>query len=146
MLHCFIETKFVSRALKFKVTSNKTRLTLKTVQPNNISKTHIAIRFNLRHFWLSVHYFCIYCVIEMFLYCFNIFFLCFSEFDGHFSMPKFCQNHLQSLHWKGTFQVPWRGRGAPLLNRRGVLAVPLTGLKVWTSTAYPKWQLLEFPS
>ncbi len=32
----------------------QTRLTLKTVQPNSISKTHIAIHFNLLHFWPSV--------------------------------------------------------------------------------------------
>ncbi len=31
------------------------RLTLKTnIQPNKISKTHIAIRFNPRHIWPSV--------------------------------------------------------------------------------------------
>ena len=30
------------------------RLTLKTVQPNSISKAHITIRFNLLHFWPSV--------------------------------------------------------------------------------------------
>ena len=30
------------------------RLTLTTVQPNSISKTYIAIRFSLLHFWPSV--------------------------------------------------------------------------------------------
>ncbi len=40
--YSFIKTKFVSRALKFKV-SSKRDLLLKIVQPNNISKTHIAI-------------------------------------------------------------------------------------------------------
>ena len=32
----------------------QTWLTLKTVQPNSISNCHIAIRFNLLHFWPSV--------------------------------------------------------------------------------------------
>ncbi len=34
--------------------NKQTRLTLKTVQSNSISKTHTAIRFNLLHFWPSV--------------------------------------------------------------------------------------------
>ena len=33
----------------------QTGLTLKAVQPNSISKTHIALRFNHLHFWPSVH-------------------------------------------------------------------------------------------
>ena len=40
------------------------RITLKTVQPNSISQTYIAIRFNLLHFVFAVLY--------------------FTEFDGHF--------------------------------------------------------------
>ena len=29
-------------------------INFETVQPNSISKTHIAIRFNLLHFWSSI--------------------------------------------------------------------------------------------
>lgn len=34
--------------------ANEINFDLKTVQPNSISKIHIAIRFNLLHFWPSV--------------------------------------------------------------------------------------------
>jgi len=50
--------------------ANEINFDLKTVQPNSISKTHIAIRFNLLHFWPSGTFFCICCVVEIFFHYF----------------------------------------------------------------------------
>ena len=57
------------------------RVTLITVQPNNISKTHIAIHFDLLHFWPSVRSF----IFTVFLKCsLKAVIFIFTEFYGHF--------------------------------------------------------------
>ena len=74
-------TECVSQALLSKVTSKRD---FTTVQPNSISKTHIAIRFNLLQFLAIRTFFCTCCVTKMFLHCFKWLFLYFTEFYGHF--------------------------------------------------------------
>ena len=60
------------------------RLTLKAVQPNSISKTYIAIRFNLLHFWPSVRSFVFAVLSKCFFTVLSGYFLYFTELYGHF--------------------------------------------------------------
>lgn len=64
---------------------------------NRFSKNHIPIRFYLLQF-LTIHtFFCISCVIELYLQYFKLLFFGFTQFVCHFLMSKFRKLLPQSL-------------------------------------------------
>ncbi len=67
---------------KLKLQADK--INFENCPPDHISKAHIAIRFNLRHFWPSVPSFAFDVLFKYSFTVLRCYFIHLNEFDGHF--------------------------------------------------------------